>query len=104
MKIKSSLIIITAVLLIVSTVVFGVFLGIQLDSTATAMYETYLQDMSQGSASSLQLYLDNAVSNFKSLSNMPAVKKFTSGTYSATSTQGKAAQEYFDSRALRHRK
>ncbi len=97
MKIKSSLIIITAVLLIVSTVVFGVFLGIQLDSTAATMYETYLQDMSQGSASSLQLYLDNAVSNFKSLSNMPAVKGFTSGTYSATSTQGKAAQEYFDS-------
>lgn len=96
MKIKSSLIIITAVLLIVSTVVFGVFLGIQLDSTAVTMYETYLSDMSSSSASSLQLYLDNAVSNFKSLSQMPSIETFTSGTYSATSTQGKAAQEYID--------
>lgn len=97
MKVKSSLIIITAVLLIVSTVVFSVFLGIQLDSTAVTMYEAYLSDMSNGQASSLQLYLDSVTGNFKSLSNMPAIKDYTSGTYASSSTQYKEAQAFLDS-------
>ena len=97
MKVRNTLIIITAVLLIVSTVVFSVFLGIQLDVTATTMYETYLSDMSVGQSDGLDLYLDNLRGSFKSFVEMPAVKNFTSGTYSSTSTQYKAADEFFTS-------
>ncbi len=92
MKVRNILIIVTAVLLIASTVFFSVFLGIQLDSTATAMYETYLQDMAKGQSASLQLYLDNLTGSFRALTEMPAVKNFTSGTYSSTSTQYKNAE------------
>lgn len=97
MKVRNTLIIITAVLLIVSTVVFSVFLGIQLDMTATTMYETYLSDMSVGQSRGLDLYLNNLKSSFKSFVEMPAVDNFTSGTYSSSSTQYKAADEYFTS-------
>ncbi len=97
MKVRNTLIIITAVLLIVSTVVFSVFLGIQLDMTATTMYETYLSDMSVGQSRGLDLYLNNLKSSFKSFVEMPAVDNFTSGTYSSSSTQYKVADEYFTS-------
>lgn len=97
MKVRNTLIIITAVLLIVSTVVFSVFLGIQLDMTATTMYETYLSDMSVGQSRGLDLYLNNLKSSFKSFVEMPAVDNFTSGTYSSSSIQYKAADEYFTS-------
>lgn len=97
MKVRNTLIIITAVLLIVSTVVFSVFLGIQLDMTATTMYETYLSDMSVGQSRGLDLYLNNLKNSFKSFVEMPAVDNFTSGTYSSSSTQYKAADEYFTS-------
>ncbi len=95
MKVRNILIVITAVLLIVSTVVFSVFLGIQLDMTASTMYETYLSDMSRGQASGLQLYLDNITGSFKSFTAMPVVKDFTSTTYLSSSSQYKAADEYF---------
>ncbi len=97
MKVKNTLIILTAVLLIVSTVVFSVFLGIELDVTSTTMYETYLSDMSKGQAAGLELYLNDLKSSFDSFTNMPAVKNFTAGTYSASSTQYKTAEEYFNS-------
>ncbi len=95
MKVRNILIIITAVLLIVSTVVFSVFMGSQLDTTAKTMYETYLHDMSAVQSSGLDLYLDNTLSSFKSLLEVSAVKNYTSGTYSASSSQYKAAEEYF---------
>lgn len=97
MKVKNILIIITGVLLVVSTVVFSVFLGIQLNSTSATLYETYLSDMSKGQAESLELYLNDLTGSFKAVTQIPAVKDFTSGTYSATSSQGKAAQEFMDS-------
>ena len=95
MKVKNSLIILTAVLLIVSTVVFSVFLGIELDVTSTTMYETYLSDMSKGQAAGLELYLNDVKSSFNSLIDTPAVKNYTSGTYSPSATQYKTADEYF---------
>ena len=96
MKVKNILIIITGILLVLSTVVFCVFLGIQLNSTSGSLYETYLSDMSEGQAESLDLYLNDVTNSFKSLTELPTVNDFVEGGYSATSTQGKKAQELID--------
>ncbi len=96
MKVKNILMIITGVLLVVSTVAFTAFLGVQLSSTSSTLYETYLSDMSEGQAKSLDLYLDDVTGNFKALTQLPAVKTFVDGGYSASSSQGKAAQELMD--------
>ncbi len=96
MKVKNILMIITGVLLVVSTVAFTAFLGVQLTSTSSTLYETYLSDMSEGQAKSLDLYLDDVTGNFKALTQLPAVKTFVDGGYSASSSQGKAAQELMD--------
>ncbi len=94
MKVRNILIIVTAALLIVSTVVFSVFIGIQLDTTAKTMYETYLHDMSAAQTSGLELYLENTTNSFKALTDMPAVKEFTAGTYKSGSTQYNIASDY----------
>ena len=96
MKVKNILMIITGVLLVVSTVAFTAFLGVQLSSTSSTLYETYLSDMSEGQAKNLDLYLDDVTGNFKALTQLPAVKTFVDGGYSASSSQGKAAQELMD--------
>ena len=80
MKVKNILIIITCVLLVVSTVVFSVFLGIQLNSTSSSLYETYLSDMSEGQAESLESYLTDVTNSFKALTELPAVEDFASGS------------------------
>ncbi len=97
MKVKNILVIVTGILLVVSTVAFSGFLAVQLDSTSTTLYETYLSDMSEGQAESLDLYLDDVTNNFRSLTELPAVKTFIDGGYSASSAQGTAAQELLDS-------
>jgi len=96
MKVRNVLIIITAVLLIVSTVVFSVFLGIQLNMTATTMYETYLSDISKGQASNLDAYLNELTGSFKALTEISDISDYTSGTYGATSTQYKEAKAALD--------
>ena len=96
MKVKNILIIITGVLLVLSTVFFSVFLGLQLNSTAGTLYESYLSDMSSGQAASLDLYLNDITNSFKAVTKLPAVETFTSGSYTATSAQGKAVQELAD--------
>lgn len=96
MKVKNILMIIVGVLLVVATVAFTAFLGVQLNSTSSTLYETYLSDMSEGQAKSLDLYLDDVTGNFKSLTQLPAVKTFVDGGYSASSSQGKSAQELMD--------
>ncbi len=96
MKVKNILMIITGVLLVVSTVAFTAFLGIQLSSTAGTLYETYLSDMSEGQAKSLDVYLDDVTGSFKAITQLPAVKTFVDGGYSASSSQGKSAQEMMD--------
>lgn len=96
MKVRNILIVITGVLLVVSIVLFSVFLGIQLNSTSATLYESYLSDMSKGQAASLDLYLGEITNSFKAVTELPAIEKFTSGSYNATSAQGKAAQELAD--------
>ncbi len=96
MKVKNILIIITGVLLVVSIVLFSVFLGIQLNSTSATLYESYLSDMSKGQAASLDLYLGEVTNSFRAVTELPAIEDFVSGSYNATSTQGKAAQELAD--------
>ena len=96
MKVKNILMIVVGVLLVVAIVAFTAFLGVQLNSTSSTLYETYLSDMSEGQAKSLDLYLDDVTGNFKSLTQLPAVKTFVDGGYSASSSQGKSAQELMD--------
>lgn len=97
MKVRNVLIIITAALLIISTVVFSVFLGIQLNMTATTMYETYLSDISKGQATNLGSYLDELTGSFKTLTEFSEVTDYTGGTYGATSTQHKDVKAVLDS-------
>ncbi len=97
MKVKNILIIVTGILLVVSTVAFTAFLGVQLNSTASSLYETYLSDMSEGQTESLDLYLADVTNSFKSTTELDAIKTFADGGYSATSAQGKSAQELMDS-------
>ncbi len=79
MKVRNTLIIITAVLLIVTTTAFGIFLGIQLDSTADEMYETYLSELSKGQAENLGTYLAELTSRLKTVAALPEVQDYTSG-------------------------
>lgn len=79
MKVRNTLIIITAVLLIVTTTAFGIFLGIQLDSTADEMYETYLSELSKGQAENLGTYLAELTSRLKTVAVLPEVQDYTSG-------------------------
>lgn len=79
MKVKNSLIVVTAVLLIVTTVAFSVFIGVQLNSTADSMYKTYLSDLSAGQASNLDNYLDDVSARLKTVAQLPEVQDFTSG-------------------------
>lgn len=79
MKVRNTLIIITAVLLIVTTTAFGIFLGVQLDSTADEMYETYLSELSRGQAENLGTYLAELTSRLKTIAALPEVQDYTSG-------------------------
>lgn len=79
MKVKNSLIIVTAVLLIVTSVAFSVFVGIQLNSSADDMYKTYLSDLSAGQAASLDNYLNEVSSRLKTVVGLPEIQDFTSG-------------------------
>ncbi len=79
MKVKNSLIMVTAILLIVTSVAFSVFIGIQLNSSADDMYKTYLSDLSAGQAASLDNYLNSLSSRLKTVSALPEIQDFTSG-------------------------
>lgn len=96
MKVKNSLIVVTAILLIVSTVAFSVFLSVEMKATSATMYETYLSDISKGQAVSLETYIDNVEKTFRAFADMPAVKNFTAGTYGAGSEQYDEAKAFFD--------
>lgn len=79
MKVRNTLIIITAVLLIVTAAAFGIFVGIQLDSTADEMYGTYLSELSKGQAENLETYLNELSARLKTISSLPEVQDYTSG-------------------------
>lgn len=79
MKVRNTLITITAVLLIVTTTALGIFLGIQLDSAADEMYGTYLSELSQGQAENLGNYLAELTSRLKTVAALPEVQDYTSG-------------------------
>lgn len=79
MKVRNTLITITAALLIVTTTALGIFLGIQLDSAADEMYGTYLSELSQGQAENLGNYLAELTSRLKTVAALPEVQDYTSG-------------------------
>lgn len=92
MKVKNSLIVVTAVLLIVTSVAFSVFIGIQLNNSADNMYKTYLSDLSAGQAASLENYLSGVSSRLKTVAELPEIQDFTSGK----SARQSDVQQLFD--------
>ncbi len=97
MKIKVKLIIVAAILLVVTIAVFSVFLNIQLTSTADTIFRTHLSDISKLQAESINYYVQDTVSRYNVIASLPAVKTFTSGSYSSDSSEGKAAVAEFQS-------
>ncbi len=83
MKVKNILIVVSAILLAVSMAVFGVFLAIQLNSTADAMYDNYLSGLSGTQAASLENYLADITARTKSVAELPAVQSYTGGDESS---------------------
>lgn len=79
MKVKNILILISAILLAVSMATFGVFLAIQLNSTADAMYDDYLSGLSETQAASFQDYLTELAAKVKTIAAIPAVQQYTDG-------------------------
>lgn len=96
MRIKTKLMISVIILLVFAVTAFNVFLGIQLNTTADAMFDSYLSDVSRVQAANLTDYLDDVASRFNSIVKLPALQKFTSGTYSSSSGEYKAAEGTFN--------
>ena len=91
MKIKMKLIIIVAVILIITVTAFSVFLNMQLTSTAQTMFEGYLSDISSVQAANLESFSNNIVSRYGVITSLPAIDKFTSGSYKSGSSEYEAA-------------
>ncbi|MCM1335246.1 MAG: diguanylate cyclase [Bacteroides sp.] len=87
------MILVSAILLAVSMGAFGVFLTIQLSSTADAMYDDYLSGLSGTQAESLQNYLTEIAAKTKTIAEIPAVQQYTDGDSGATDE----VQNLFDS-------
>ncbi|MBR5091235.1 MAG: diguanylate cyclase [Ruminiclostridium sp.] len=97
MKIKIKLIIIAAMLLIITMAAFSVFLNITLTTTSQEMFESYLSDVSNVQAKSLGSYSDELLERFDVITSVPAVQKFTSGTYASGSSEFEAASNVLSS-------
>lgn len=93
MKVKNILILVSAILLAVSMGAFGVFLAIQLNSTADAMYDDYLSGLSGTQAASLENYLSEIAAKTRTIAEIPAVQQYTDGMNAA---EGEV-QNLFDS-------
>lgn len=97
MKIRTVLIISAVALLIFTTAVFSVFLGVQLNSTGKVMFDSYLSDVSAMQASNLNGYLNDIQSRYNAAVALPAVQSFTSGKYKEGSSEYDAAYAALDS-------
>lgn len=93
MKIKAKLMIFVAILLVFAIMAFNIFLGIQLNSAATAMFNDYLSDISRVQAVNLKGYFDDIESRFASILKLPAIETYTSGNYKEGSAQYNAAKD-----------
>ena len=93
MKIKAKLMIFVAILLVFAIMAFNIFLGIQLNSAATSMFNDYLSDISRVQAVNLKGYFDDIESRFASILKLPAIKTYTSGNYKEGSAQYNAAKD-----------
>ncbi len=83
MKVRSALIIVTAILLFVSMAAFGVFLNLQLGSTADSMFNSYLSGIAGTQTASLDKYLSDLSARTSAVSQFPAVQEYTSGSSDA---------------------
>ena len=96
MKIKIKLIIVAAIMLIVTVAVFSVFLSIQLETTAQTMFQSYLAGISKEQAISIEDYVADTAARFDTVAALPAIGKFTSGSYSSGSAEFNAASAELD--------
>ncbi|MBQ3842893.1 MAG: diguanylate cyclase [Ruminiclostridium sp.] len=87
MKVKMKLIIIAALLLIVTMAAFSVFLNLQLSTTSQTMFDQYLSDVSRMQANTLDKYTADIKARYNTIIAMPALQKFTSGTYNSGSKE-----------------
>ena len=97
MKIKMKLIIIVAAILIVTVTAFSIFLNLQLTSTAQAMFEGYLSDVSAVQAKGLDVFSNDIISEYDVITSLPGVKTFTSGNYKEGSDEYNAAANELNS-------
>lgn len=97
MKVKMKLMIVAALLLIVTMAAFSVFLNLQLSSTSQSMFDKYLADVSTMQASNLDRYTKDITDRYNTITAMPAVQKFTSGTFSSGSAEYTAAENALNS-------
>ena len=97
MKIKMKLIIVAAVLLVVTIAAFSIFLDIQLNTTADAIFRTYLSDIAKLQTESVDRYVQSTVSRYDFVASLPAVKTFTAGNYSSGSSEYSAAAAELES-------
>ena len=96
MKVKMKLMIIAALLLIVTMAAFSVFLNLQLSATSNAMFDQYLADVSAMQAKALDSYTADITARYNAITAMPALQKFTSGTFSAGSKEYDTALDTLD--------
>ena len=97
MKIKLKLSIIAALLLIITVTAFSVFLNLQLNATAQAMFNGYLSDVSSVQAANIGMYADDIAGRFDAITALPAIKKFTSGSYKSGSAEYEDARKVLSS-------
>ena len=93
MKIRTVLIISAVALLIFTTAVFSVFLGVQLNSTGNTMFDAYLSDVSGMQASNMNGYLSDVQSRYNTTVALPAIQSFTSGKHKEGSSEYNAAKD-----------
>ena len=96
MKIKMKLIIVAAVLLIITTTAFSIFLSFELSMTAKGMSDTFLSDMAAAQTQTVDSYVDNVTSRFEAIKSLSSIKTFLTGTYGKDSKEYNAAKSTLD--------
>jgi len=97
MKIKFKLMFVAAILLIFTVTVFGVFLSIQLNATADGMFHTYLSDISKLQAAGIEEYVEDTVARYDTITALPGVSRFVSGSAGSGSDDYNAASAELNS-------
>lgn len=87
------LIVIAALLLVVTVAAFGVFISFELSAAEGDQFNKHLQDLSLNGAASVSRYLDSAKVRYDTITSLPAIQKFTSGSFGSKSAEGEEAAQ-----------